>query len=259
MHIETAAATHTGLVRPVNEDAYLAGANVSVVADGMGGHARGDVASVMTIDAFRKLVASDRLRAEDVLESIAVANQAVLDEGSAHPEMQGMGTTLTGLALVRPADEPHWLVFNVGDSRVYRILADGLRQMTVDHSEVASLIAAGQLTREGAKRHPLRHVVTRSIGQTPPPEVETWLVPVQADDEFLLCSDGLTLELAESEIARIVSESGSLQLAADALVSAAVNAGGRDNITVVLVRAGDVPAYDAEQTAPRHGLAEVLA
>jgi protein phosphatase len=93
----------------------------------------------------------------------------------------------------------------------------------------------------------------------PPPEVETWLVPVQADDEFLLCSDGLTLELSESEIARILSASDSLQHAADALVSAAADAGGRDNITVVLVRAGDVPVFDAEQTTPRNGLVEVLA
>lgn len=237
MQVQTAAATHTGLVRAANEDAHLALSGLAVVADGMGGHASGDVASALAIGAFDGLGAGP-LSTDDVLEAVGRANAAILAEAAARPERSGMGTTLTGVALVS-TDVPQWMVFNVGDSRVYQVGPSGLVQVTEDHSEVAALVAAGRLTPEQARSHPLRHVITRSLGLDPAPVVDTWLLPVEAGDLYLACSDGLTGELTDDEIAALLAEAPGLQEAADALVAAAVDAGGRDNVTVVLIGSAD--------------------
>lgn len=237
--IEAAAATHVGRVRAVNEDSFLTLPAVVVVADGMGGHACGDVASALAIGAFAEL-GDGPLRPEDVVEAVARANRTILAEGEARPERDGMGTTVTGVALVDLDGVPHWLVFNVGDSRVYRVGDGEVSQVTVDHSEVARLVAAGRITPAQARVHPLRNVVTRSLGMEPTPVPDTWLAPVAEDDLFLVCSDGLTGELEDEEIGEVVrsvrARDGDLAAMADALVAAAVEAGGRDNVTVVLAR-----------------------
>jgi protein phosphatase len=239
--VESAAATHIGRVREVNEDAYLALPDVVLVADGMGGHACGDVASALTVTAFEQLGSQRHLEPRDVAVAVSRANEAIVSEASQHPEKEGMGTTLSGIALVDQAGSPHWLVFNVGDSRVYQIVDGVARQMTVDHSEVAELIASGRMSPEAARRHPLRNVITRSLGTTPAPALDTWLSPVAKGDRFLVCSDGLTTEVADAEIAALVTESDSIAAAARALVGAAVSAGGRDNVTVIVVELSSQP------------------
>jgi protein phosphatase len=133
-------------------------------------------------------------------------------------------------------------VFNVGDSRVYRVAGGALTQLSADHSEVAALVAAGRITPEQARVHPLRNVITRSLGMDPTPVADTWLVPVAGDDLFLVCSDGLTGELTDQQIGEVIravqARGGDLAAAADALVAAAVDAGGHDNVTVVLATLG---------------------
>jgi len=264
--MQATAATHVGRVRTLNEDAYLTRPALAVVADGMGGHASGDVASRLAVAAFSPL-SVELLSAGDVLAAVADANDAILQEASLHPEKTGMGTTVTGVALVDQGGSPHWLVFNVGDSRVYRVENGSLSQLTVDHSEVGELIEAGMLTREGARTHPLRNIVTRSLGTEPAPAPDTWLVPATRSDVFLICSDGLTGELDDVRIATILAGARGLQEAADALVEAAVAAGGRDNVTVVLVT-GDADTApgssgssgssgdEGNQTRPRAAIAD---
>jgi PPM family protein phosphatase len=175
-----------------------------------------------------------------VAVAVERANRAILDEAERNPERRGMGTTVAGVALVEQAGSPHWLVFNVGDSRVYRLTAEGIEQLSVDHSEVSELVAAKRLTPEDARTHPLRNVVTRSVGTWPAPVPDTWLVPMRPDDIVLVCSDGLTGEIEDDRIAPLIAPllagDTDLEGAAQALVSAAVAAGGRDNVTVVLVR-----------------------
>lgn len=235
--IRSAAETHVGLVRRVNEDAYLTLPTLALVADGMGGHACGDVASALVVSEFHQLVQRAALAVSDVAEAIGRANDRILSEAVANPARAGMGTTACGIVLAAEGDPPHWVVFNVGDSRVYRVYPDALVQLTVDHSEVADLVAAGSITAQAARSHPLRNVVTRALGSNPPPVPDTWLLPVLDDDLFLICSDGLTLEVEDGEIARIVRSAPSLAQAARSLVARAVEAGGRDNVTVVLVAA----------------------
>jgi PPM family protein phosphatase len=234
--MDSAAATHVGLVRAVNEDSYLALPELVLVADGMGGHACGDVASALTVHVFEHLGARNgHLEPRDVAGAVAQANEAIVSEANQHPEKEGMGTTLSGVAIVDQAGSPHWLVFNVGDSRVYRITDGIAQQMTVDHSEVAELVASGRLAADAARTHPLRNIITRSLGTMPAPALDTWLTPVASGDRFLVCSDGLTNELQDDEISRLVSEAPDLEAAAQALVDAAVAAGGRDNVTVIVV------------------------
>lgn len=236
MQLEMGAASHVGAVRQVNEDACFAATHLALVADGMGGHARGDVASRLAIDPFRALGSRTDLVPADIQRALAEANAGILADARANAERAGMGTTLAGIALVDYFGSPHWLVFNVGDSRVYRLGTDGLSLLTHDHSEVQELVDVGRLTAEQARVHPLRNIVTRSLGTDPAPEVDVWLFPLAAEDVFVLCSDGLTNELDEATIAALGSASTHTGDAAARLVGAAVEAGGRDNVTVVVVR-----------------------
>jgi protein phosphatase len=257
VRVQLGASTHVGQVRTVNEDAVLAEHHLVVVADGMGGHARGDLASACAIAEFRHLTREEFLTPADVERAVGAANQRILDEVAGAPELEGMGTTLTGVALVQYAGEPHWLVFNVGDSRVYRVTGAGAEQLTVDHSEVSELIALGRLTQDAASSHPLRHVITRSLGTVPPPVPDVWIFPVSSEgDTFVACTDGLTNELSEAEISAIVNRAFSPRDAAAALVDAAVSAGGRDNVTAAVVAMASELSYDVEvATAPRGGRA----
>lgn len=252
--IEMGAASDVGNVRQVNEDSYLARGAMAVVADGMGGHACGDRASHLAIERFEAL--SDQgLSADQIYEAIATANDAIVAEASSVPEKSGMGTTLTGVALVEHDRAPHWLVFNLGDSRVYRITGSTATQLTVDHSEVAELVALGRITPEQARRHPLRNIVTRSLGVLPLEPADFWLFPPSAGgDMFLACSDGLTNELDDATIGAIAGAALSASDLATRLVAAAVHAGGRDNVTAVVVWASaDLDEVDEVNvnTAPR--------
>lgn len=256
MQFQAAGASHAGRVRQANEDAWLTLGNVAVVADGMGGHACGEVASALAVDAFRAFAGRDRLAPGDVLDAIEQANRAIRTTAAQRPDRAGMGTTVTGIALVEEGGSPHWLVFNIGDSRVYRVVDGSVRQLTVDHSEVAELVAAGRLSATEARSHPLRNVVTRSLGIEADPAADTWLLPVVDGDAFVVCSDGLTEELSDAEIAAVIEGASSCARAADLLVDAAVAAGGHDNVTAVVVayQTGAAEVDDALVTTRPRGL-----
>jgi PPM family protein phosphatase len=224
------AATSTGRVRRVNEDSYLVLPPLFAVADGMGGHDAGEVASAVAIDVLARYARGGPLSVDAVLAALDEANRAVVGHG----EALRMGTTVTGLAsLVTPAGS-QLMVFNVGDSRVYRLAEDQFGQVTVDHSEVQELVLAGAITPEQARTHPRRNIVTRALGSDLAVQPDHWLLPPLAGDRYLVCSDGLTGELTDEEILPLL-RAGDQQQAASALVAAADEAGGHDNTTVIVV------------------------
>ncbi len=248
--------THVGRIRRVNEDSALARGKVFAVADGMGGHAAGEVASGIAVDALGELADRAALRPEDILRQLRVANERILTSAARNPEQSGMGTTAAGVAVVTAGGSDHWAVFNVGDSRVYRHLAGRLSLVTVDHSEVRELIDAGIITPEEARRHPLRNVVTRSLGSEPYPTPDVWVFPPYPGERFIICSDGLPNEVDDDAIRTLVDENEEPAACAEALVGAAVEAGGRDNVTVVVVALDESDDHDDadSDTAPRaHG------
>jgi protein phosphatase len=245
--LRTGSATAIGRVREHNEDSLLAEDGVFVVADGMGGHAAGEVASRIAVETLAELVTRTPRRPEDVLESIATANRRILESGAQHPEQTGMGTTATGVTVVSVDGSEQWLVFNVGDSRVYRLVAEQLALVTVDHSEVRELVDAGLITQEEAAWHPLRNVVTRSLGAERTPRPDTWVLAPEAGERFVVCSDGLSNELTDDQIREVLLAEREPQAAAERLVSEAVAAGGHDNVSVVVVAAeeGDTDVRQA--------------
>lgn len=250
--VSWAVATDVGRVRDTNEDSVLARPPVFVIADGMGGHAGGDVASSLAVAEFAALADLQSLTREDVATAIARGNDRILEHARAQGEL-GMGTTVTGMAVVAPGGVEHWLVFNVGDSRVYRWTGERLAQITVDHSEVQELVERGEIAPSDARSHRLRSVVTRALGSDPAPEADSWLLPLVPGERFLLCSDGLVAELSDAEIAEALTAE-TPDAAAELLVRRALEAGGSDNISVIVV---DVVAAEngaggpEEDTKPR--------
>jgi PPM family protein phosphatase len=249
--LNVASLTDTGLKRAANEDSLLTASPVFLVADGMGGHEAGDRASAAVVAAFEPLRGT-AVTIDDVRLALGRATAVVESIAAAHK--QGAGSTVSGVALVEHEGLPHWLVFNVGDSRVYRYADATISQVTVDHSEVQELQAAGRLTSEQARDYPRRNVITRSLGTDPPPEPDLWVFPPVPGERFLICSDGLTLELDDDEIARVLREHEDHQDAAEILVANAVSAGGRDNVTAIVVGLEVTPAASAVDgdTAPRN-------
>jgi serine/threonine protein phosphatase PrpC len=229
------AASDVGRLRTVNQDSMLVSERLFAVADGMGGHAAGEVASALAIAEFERLSSAPTLSAADLDAGVARANAAIVATGRTHGDQLGLGTTLAALGWVQGADGPRWAVCNVGDSRVYRWAEGLLTQLTEDHSEVQELISAGHLSPEDARHYPRRNVVTRSLGSEPAPIPDIGLLVPVAGDRFLLCSDGLTNELTDTEIAHVLHQCADPQQAAGRLVEEANTAGGRDNITVVVV------------------------
>lgn len=252
IRVETGAATSAGRVRTVNEDDYVAAPPVFVVADGMGGHAAGEVASGLATAEFRTLAGQAQLSAADVQRVLDQAHDRICWRAEAEPDRRGMGTTVTGLVGVQQAGTDHWLVFNVGDSRVYRFAGGSLTQLSTDHSEVEELVGAGTISREEARSHPRRNVVTRSLGTGLTPRPDLWLLPPTVGERFLICSDGLVNEVDDDRLVSELRSTRGAQQLADRLVAAAVAAGGRDNVTVVVV---DVVGTDDdgadEDTVPR--------
>ena len=248
--VSASAATHTGMVRLVNEDSYLAAAPVFLVADGMGGHSAGDRASQATRDTIAAAVTDGEPTTPDVvLEAIRLSNEVV--RAIPGPESAGRticGTTLAGLALVRAGSQNrlHWMAFNVGDSRIYSWDAGRLLQLSVDHSAVAELVEAGLISAKQAEVHPDRSVITRAIGASETVDADVWLLPAVGSQSFLVCSDGLTRELSDEQISGILAEY-SPAFAAQALVDAAVEAGGRDNVTVVVLDSTTSGASEEEE------------
>ena len=238
--ITHSARTDVGRVRSVNEDALLAEAPVYLVADGMGGHARGDAASRAVVDTFRRHLAAGSVSTpEQVLDAIHSSNDAV--RSLSHEGEEGTavaGTTLAGVVLVDAGDGRgvHWMVFNVGDSRVYTWNGRRLEQVTVDHSAVQELVDAGLISASDAERHPDRNVITRALGADEVAEPDVWLIPATGRQVFLVCSDGLSKEVDDDGIARILAgDTGHGAGLAGELVEAALEHGGRDNVTAVVV------------------------
>ncbi len=229
-----AGVTDTGRRRDNNQDAFLAQYPLFVVADGMGGHAGGEIASQSTI-----------ARLQDVVDSGAVGTAAIEDALSqavsdiaAHPETtdEGTGTTLTGVFFDVSDDEPRWISLNIGDSRVYLLRDERLVQVTTDHSVVQELISSGRLSAEEAESHPYSNVITRAVGAselTPPDYLG---IEVQDGDRFVICSDGLTKELTDYGIQHFLREESDPAVAADAMLAAALENGGRDNVTLIIVQ-----------------------
>ncbi len=233
-------ATDVGRVREHNEVAAVARGSIFVVADGMGGHAAGEVASAIAASTLGELADRTDLTVDDVVAQLTEANHRIVQSGIANPRTWGMATTLTGIALVVGEDgDRAWVIVNLGDSRVYRYAAGVLTQVTVDHSEVQEMVDRGYLTDAQARVHPLRHTVTRSLGRDRLPVADTWVFPVVAGERFVVCSDGLTNEVLDAQIAALLGEAADVQAAAQALVDAAVANGGRDNVTVIVLEAND--------------------
>lgn len=229
-----------GLVRSVNQDSYHIDdpdGRFFIVADGMGGHAGGQEASTIAIETIRTYleehwessIATDTL----LTEAIDAANQSILQDQSKHPERGDMGTTLV-VVVFRGAQS--W-VAHIGDSRLYRLRASSLEKLTEDHTWVAKAIKAGDLTKEEAKTHPWRHVLSQCLGRRDICQIDIEPLETQIGDRFLICSDGLTEEVPDELIGKLLTKS--LPEAAEMLVHEAKKAGGSDNITIVLVEAGD--------------------
>lgn len=255
VRITSGAATHIGRVRDHNEDNLIAEGRVYAIADGMGGHAAGEVASQIAVQCLGELNTRDRVRSEDVVALLRRTNQRILESAARHPEQTGMGTTVAGLTVVDAGGADHWIVFNVGDSRVYRFLGNRMSMVTQDHSEVREMVDAGLITVEEAQRHPLRNIITRSLGTEPGPNADVWVFPPHPGERFVLCSDGLSNEIDDRTIMVTLQKYDEPQAAADALCMAAVDAGGRDNISVVVVAFdADEDDNDEADTAPRHTL-----
>jgi serine/threonine protein phosphatase PrpC len=235
MSLRWGGATHPGRIRTDNEDNYLARDDVELwaVADGMGGHQGGEVASHLACDALGRAYAERTV--DGLLDAIEQANAAIFETGLADPDLTGMGTTLVALASVDEDGEELLAVANVGDSRVYRLSLNELEQLTDDHSLVAELVREGSLSPEQAAVHPQRNIVTRVLGVDDRVPVDALTVEPVAGDRYLLCSDGLFNEVPEPEIVAVLGRLDDPAEAADELVRMAVEAGGRDNVTVVVV------------------------
>lgn len=229
------AATDVGRRRSLNEDAFLAEPPLFLVADGMGGHQAGEVASATVIDEFSRLLGRPSVTIDEVHDALGAARERVdaLPPGAG----AGAGTTLAGVTVAEVDGEGYWLAVNLGDSRTYRLSAGVLEQVSTDHSVVQELIDAGQLDAAEAARDARRNVITRAIGAGSHSEPDYWLFPAEEGDRILVCSDGLPTEIDDTRIDHVLRSESHPQRAADRLVREAVAAGGRDNVTVLVVDA----------------------
>lgn len=224
--------TDIGKLRRQNEDAawFDESRAVFAVADGMGGHLAGEVASRMAIEAVQRMAReNERPGIAALREAVACAHETILAHAQDHIECAGMGTTLSVLWL----GENYAYIAHVGDSRIYRLREGSLTQITQDHSLVEELVRAGLITREQARTHPRRNIITRALGTHGENEPDLLVTDVQDGDVFLLCTDGLTGMVPDDEIERTLRDCG-IEAAADRLLALALDAGGRDNVTLIL-------------------------
>lgn len=243
--------SHRGLRRQLNEDSLVVTGNLFAVADGMGGHEAGEVASRICVETLAAGVkeVQDDLTAEDLQHLMVRADEAIREASGARA-----GTTLAGVAIVREHQGLYWMVFNVGDSRVYRLSEDEFGQVSVDHSEVQEMVDRGYISQAEAQHHPRRHVITRALGTGEAPDADFWMLPVHDGDRLMICSDGLTTEVEDERIRQELQSRHTAQDAVDGLIGLALRGGGRDNITVVVVDVEDSAAEsERNDTSPRDG------
>ncbi len=243
------AVTDTGRLRDVNQDGVFVADDVFVVADGMGGHRGGEVASAIVIEEMAKITTVSST--DELIEMVQRANREVLDRARSDPSLYGMGTTMVALVTMTDADSERLCVANVGDSRLYVRTKDEMLQLTDDHSLVEGMVRDGWISPEEAMVHPQRNVVTRALGVEDELLVDAWELLAVTGDRYLLCSDGLTNELSDAEILGILDETDDPAEAASSLVQAACTAGGRDNVTVVVVDVVDTESTESDPPADR--------
>ncbi len=230
-----AARTHSGHVRPTNQDTLIVLTHLFGVADGMGGHKGGEVASAQTAAVLGELLEKREPDAQLLEEAIQEANRRLYARQAEEKNLEGMGTTVT--VLWEGAN--HVWIGHVGDSRAYLYQKGSLSQVTQDHSVVAEMIRQGILTKEKAKKHPYRNVITRAVGTAPTIDADVMRLDKHPGDIWLLCSDGLHGMVEEEDMAHLMEKS-SLEEAAEALMQKALENGGRDNISLVLCRVTEV-------------------
>jgi len=241
MELSWGAATHVGKVRRLNEDSYLDAPGAFVVADGMGGHQAGDVASRLTIEAVQAMLAEGLPDVGTIASLVQRANASVRVHAGSDGQ-RGMGSTLVGAFVVQNADEESIVIVNVGDSRCYSLIDGVVAQITTDHSLVQELVDAGEITPEAAVSHPERNVVTRAIGIEDVVAGDFFVLPALPHVRLLLCSDGVSGELSESRIAGILTSLSDPAEAADALVAAVLEGRAADNATAIVVDVGRTAA-----------------
>lgn len=233
------AASDTGKLRDANEDSFLVGEHLLAVADGMGGHNAGEVASAMAIQLLSQAATEKIESPESFTELVSTINDAIFTAATGTTEQRGMGTTLTAIAVTGTAStDEHVVVVNVGDSRTYIMREGDLRQVTVDHSYVQELVSEGIISANDARTHPRRNIVTRALGIDSRVIADSWTLPIVNGDRYLLCSDGLVDEISDEEILAILMQNSDPQRAAERLIAAANDRGGRDNVTVIVVDVG---------------------
>lgn len=244
-YIRAAGATHVGLVRQSNQDNFALREGTFVLADGMGGHQGGEVAS---FEATSTILESGKINSvADMVKSVSKANQAILKRAKKEDNLSGMGTTVCVLSeIVGTTGKKRIGIANVGDSRIYRLGNSELTQITQDHSLVGDLVRTGELTQEEAARHPQRNILTRALGIEQDLVIDTWELNPVAGDKYLLCSDGLFNEIDDEKIAQILMEDAELEKIAQNLIDHALEAGGHDNITALVLCVEDQESFEPE-------------
>ena len=228
-----ACASDVGRVRPANEDSFVASIPIFAVADGMGGHHAGDVASDAVVRSLSQLSPKRLATRDDIAEALADSVETLRDV--LPEEHQGAGTTVTGAALVDESGDTRWAIFNIGDSRVYACIGEEFLQVTTDHSIVQQLVDSGQISKDEAEYHPHANVITRAVGLMDAPIPDYVLMPVVAGTRLLICSDGLTKELTDIGIRHFMENGGSPRETVDELIRVALENSGRDNVTAIVI------------------------
>ncbi|HSK90350.1 MAG TPA: Stp1/IreP family PP2C-type Ser/Thr phosphatase [Euzebyales bacterium] len=235
MDLKSAAGTNVGLIRPQNEDSFHNEHPLYVVADGLGGHAAGEVASALVVERLREVDIADDAAPEDaqqqLAEAVRDANRRIHQSATEDPEHAGMGTTVT--AAVAVGDR--LCLAHVGDSRAYLYRDGTLEQITEDHTPVQRAVRAGVISAEEALRHPSRHVLAQAVGLDVDIEVDTPTVELQPGDRVVLCTDGLTDPVGDPDLQRLLGGFDTAQETVDGLITAALNGGGPDNVTLVVI------------------------
>jgi PPM family protein phosphatase len=259
---KSAAVSHVGKIRNNNQDSGYAGSHLFVVADGMGGHAGGDVASALTIKSITTVDREFPSASEAELalhDALIAANRVLAETVFEHGELTGMGTTVSGMVLV--GDQ--LAIAHIGDSRIYRLRDGSLEQMTSDHTFVQRLVDSGRITEEEAAVHPRRSVLMRVLGDVDAtPEIDSFTLATHAGDRWLLCSDGLSSYVSEDKIAAAMDPENDVDAVAERLVKESLDQGAPDNVTVVVVDidgSGDaarIPAVTVGSAAASLGIAE---
>jgi PPM family protein phosphatase len=238
--VEQVGVTDVGRQRSANEDSLVIAPPFFAVADGMGGAKAGEVASAAAIEVFEGEAESSEAAEAQLARIVREANRRIHALAVSDESLRGMGTTLTAAKITGDRVS----LAHVGDSRAYLLRNGELEQLTRDHSLVAELERSGQITPEAAENHPQRSIITRALGPEPDVEVDTYTIAGRDGDLFMICSDGLTSMISDEEVSSILRSAAGLEDAAEALVRAANQSGGRDNITVVLFRLGESGAPD---------------